>query len=67
MIKYKIGDKLKHVTSGDNYVIVAYPNDNRLLESTGDRFYEYRANGGDIVWHRAEREMEDGRFILVEA
>ncbi len=62
MNEFKVGDLVKDAVNGDMYVILAEPNDKMLLESTGDRFYSYRASGGDIVWHRCQHGMEDGRF-----
>lgn len=61
---YRMGQRLRHVKSGDDYVIREVP-DHRKLEECNESFYEYEKISTGEVWQRAKSKMEDGRFVLI--
>lgn len=62
---FSVGDVVRHVRSGFDYVVVGAPPDLRL-DKTGEPAYVYRGFGGFTRrWVCSAAEMEDGRFVLV--
>lgn len=62
-MKFAKGDVVRHLKSGDVYVIDMHV----LLEKDASPAYAYSMiyNRG-IVWVRAASEMEDGRFAICQ-
>lgn len=58
---FQVDQYVKHVKSGGVYVITMTPDRGRL-EATNTPAYSYTSIAGGPVWHRAQTEMEDGRF-----
>ena len=61
--KFYYFDLVQHVKSGGHYCIVGLPDTHRI-EATNEPAYAYKGKDG-IVWHRSQKEMEDGRFQLI--
>lgn len=61
---YRMGQRLRHVKSGGDYIIREVP-DHRKLEECNESFYEYENISTGEVWERAKSKMEDGRFALI--
>jgi hypothetical protein len=62
---FKLGDKIRHVKTGQVYSITETPLQHLRLEASNSMFYAYMGSTG-IVWYRSIEEMEDGRFIKCE-
>ena len=62
---FKIDDTVCHVRTGNTYLITMVPPHLRL-ESTNESAYAYEDREG-VTWVRAQSQMEDGRFVLVQA
>lgn len=60
--KFRRGNVVRH-RKGGLYLILTVPAKN-FLEATGTQAYSYLDASGDI-WHRCEKEFDDGRFTLV--
>lgn len=58
--KFHLGELVRHLKSGGEYIIVGLPINHRL-EATGEPCYAYQGADG-LIWHRGRAEMEDGRF-----
>lgn len=65
MSKFKVGDQVCHVMTGNIYVIKSVPDNWHRLEHCGKTFYSYKSNDEKVTHYRREDEMEDGRFIFV--
>ena len=65
--KFRVRDRVLHVRSGREYVIVGSPAVYRL-EASNKPAYAYKARkGSPTIWVRFYHEMEDGRFTLIHA
>lgn len=66
-MKFKSGDIVKHLKTGNLY-IVEIDSESCRLEATNEPAYAYRrADGSDFrVWIRSAEKMEDGRFEINE-
>lgn len=65
-LKFTLDDKVFHPKTKGTYVVTGLPGD-YYIEATGEPAYAYRSLTGGPVFVRAQRIMEDGRFItLVE-
>lgn len=58
------GQIVKHLKSGNKYIILKTPNEDDRLEYCDLPFYKYQSLATGKVWNRRFDEMEDGRFIL---
>lgn len=66
--KFERGEKIRHLNSGGDYVIVELP-DHNVLEATWEPAYGYVKLGDAFdspFIHRSQKEMEDGRFVSVQ-
>jgi len=65
--KFKTYQKVHHVKTGAEYMIIHTPDPLFLLESTGSMFYVYLGQGTPanppVSWVCDQKEMEDGRFV----
>jgi hypothetical protein len=75
MSKFKQGQFVKHLKTGDIYEILWTPVEGLRLEATDEPAYIYwlsaSHHSGDgerllVKWIRSQKEFEDGRFKLVE-
>ena len=60
-------DRIKHVTTGRSYMVLAGPVHGVRIEATGNPGYlyqEYWVDGAACIWACDAEEMEDGRFDL---
>jgi hypothetical protein len=64
-MKFKVGDRVRHVASGKEYRVNEVPSFYYLLEECGKPFYAYTEVNGKVTYYRRQDEMEDGRFELV--
>jgi len=67
MAKFKVGQIVRHLKSGNLYRIAQGPDEGHRLEYCDQTFYVYKSvahNGYE--WYRRSDEVEDGRFVLVE-
>jgi len=62
---FNVGDLIKHVKTGNVYIVIAQPNKSHILEYCNLPFYAYTEQVGlnPKTWYRAQTVMEDGRFI----
>ena len=58
---YAVCQSVRHVKTGNVYMITETPNPLRLLEHCAEAYYAYVGIDGK-VWLRRESEMVDGRF-----
>ena len=63
----KKGDIVRHIVTGNTYVILHDPMDDYIIESTGESAFVYRSyqHATPYCWVRPVSEMVDGRFELV--
>lgn len=75
MSKFKKGDTVRHLKTGDHYLIINNPDAGFRLEATDEPAYIYWLSAdhhpGDaerllIKWIRSQKEFEDGRFKLLQ-
>lgn len=75
MSKFKRGDIVQHLKTGDVYCVMCDLGDGFRIETTDEPAYIYwlsmTHHSGDgerllVRWIRSQKEFEDGRFELVE-
>lgn len=59
---FKPGTKLKHIKTGGFYKVLLLAN----IEATLEPAYVYESLQSHDFWIRPQREMEDGRFELID-
>jgi hypothetical protein len=59
---FKPGTKLKHIKTGGFYKVLLLAN----IEATLEPAYVYESLQSQDFWIRPQREMEDGRFELID-
>ena len=64
--KFKKYQVVKHLKSGNEYVIKKVPDEDDRLEYCNESYYQYVSPIDGIKWNRRKSEMEDGRFELVK-
>lgn len=64
-MEFKRHDIVRHVKTGELYVILCGPRDGLTHENTGEAGYIYQAMFfRDVLWYRPAKQMEDGRFAF---
>lgn len=58
---FSVGQAVQHVKTQGVYYINISPRNGRL-ESTNEPAYSYTVDGS-VIYHRGQKEMEDGRFV----
>jgi hypothetical protein len=66
-IQFAEGTCLKHLKTGDLYLITLTPESGLRIEATGEPAYGYRPlQDTTPVWVRSQTETEDGRFLQMK-
>lgn len=64
MNKFQIGNVVRHVDTGNIYIVFNIPGHKRLV-STGGSFYEYHQPLTKLTWLMAKADFENGQFELI--
>ena len=68
--KFRNGEHVRHLKTGEVYVVVGTPSDGYIIERTLEHAYCYKKRDPKNIvemnrkWIRSQTEMEDGRFAV---